>query len=67
MVYTGILICCDTSTNLTLRSASERRNVNGRVIEEDSEVLLIRGDSVQFIAPDDQARLHRESMPEIDI
>lgn len=67
MVYTGILECCDTSTNLTLRDAAERRNVNGKVIEDKKPLLLIRGDSVQFVSPDPQAQLHRESMPDFDI
>lgn len=67
MVYTGILECCDTSTNLTLRDAAERKNMNGKVLEDKMPLLMLRGDSVQFVSPNPQAKLHRESMPEIEI
>ena len=67
MVYSGILICCDTCTNLTLRDAVERRNEDGRVVEEKRDCMVLRGDSVCFVAPDATAESHRRSNPETDI
>lgn len=58
--YSGIFRSFDQFQNITLESAFELENVNGRFIKTPMGLYIIRGESVVFIGFGDSERLKFE-------
>jgi small nuclear ribonucleoprotein (snRNP)-like protein len=65
-VYEGLFRTCDQSTNLVLIDAVEKRNEGGRVTETRRDIVMLRGDQVAVLAPNDRTRARlRTSDPDL--
>jgi hypothetical protein len=58
MVYEGLICTCDQSTNIVLFDAVEKRNENGRVVEAEPDIVMLRGDQVCSMAPNERHAAH---------
>jgi small nuclear ribonucleoprotein (snRNP)-like protein len=60
-VYEGVMQSCDHVMNVVMVDVTEKQNKEGTVISAKRDVVMLRGDQVYLISPDDRVARHLRS------